>query len=197
MASNNGTPESGSEPQTIVDQEEPGDISNTHMGELDKVRSILFGEQIKVYEERIARIEEGLKQNLEILGADINQQIKALDERFKSRYDEILELLGKETHSRENQKDALSRELEKMGGLFDAFKESQQGRLNELNESMKSSLQMESQRFDAESREKVQALSIEFKEGLSRLEQGTLNRAQFADLLAGMAEEISPSNSGK
>lgn len=197
MASNNGTPDSGSEPQTIVDQEEPGDISNTHMGELDKVRSILFGEQIKVYEERIAQIEDGLKQNLEVLGSDINEQIKALDERFKSQFDEILELLGKETHSRENQKDTLSRELEKMSSVFDAFKESQQGRLHQLDESMKASLQAESQRMDSALREKVEALSVEFKEGLSRLEQGTLNRMQFADLLASIAEEISPNSSSK
>ncbi len=52
MAPTNGIPADGSEPSSVI-QEDPGETTNTHMGELEKVRSILFGEQIKVYEERV------------------------------------------------------------------------------------------------------------------------------------------------
>ena len=106
--------------------------------------------------------------------------------------DELFELIGKESHSRETQKELLSEEVEKVLGAFQDFKSSQEGKFDQLSESVKSSLGEEATRMDGVIDEKISALSDHFKKEIDKLDAGTLTRSQFADLLAGLAEEIAP-----
>ncbi len=162
MATNNGTPTDGSEPSAII-QETPAASANTHMGELEKVRSILFGEQIKVYEERVQALEGKMAQNLDALRSDLSEQMKAMDDRIKAQFDEMLELLGKETNSRENQRDSLKKELGKMGDTLDAFKAVQETRLDSVDAAFKSAMKEERAVIEQNLQENMQDLSEELR----------------------------------
>ena len=179
-------------PETINQTDSVDSSTNTHMGELDKVRSILFGEQIKVYEERMQQIEANINQNLANVRSDIDQQIKDLDSRVKSQFDEMLELIGKETHSRESQKDLLQAEDEKVSAIFEDYKKVQDDKLGAVGESVKQSLQEEMKTIEKELGDKIRSLSDVSEKTFTKLEDDTLKRAQLAEMLAGLARQIAP-----
>ena len=175
------------------DQKESTDsLTDTHMGELDKVRSILFGEQIKVYEDRIQQIEESLNQNISDVKAEIGKQIEDLDNRVKGQFDELLELIGKETHSRENQRDLLKAELEKVSGVLSDYQKVQDEKLGDLSASVKEALQGEMKGLEKELSQQIKSLSESSEKAITKIEDDTLKRSQLAELFAGLARQIAP-----
>jgi hypothetical protein len=91
-------------------------------GNVDKIRDILFGSQMRDYESRFARLEEALvKETAEIretsrrrfdqIEAYIKKEFEAVQVRFKSERDERLDTAG--LHSRELKElgEALSRRI--------------------------------------------------------------------------------------
>ena len=88
------------------------------MGELEKVRSILFGEQIRIYEERMKKIEDGLNEKI--------AQISGVLEDFKQSQEEKLDALDKslvstlETQTRNLEQDF----KEKIEALAKEFRDS-------------------------------------------------------------------------
>ncbi len=162
------------------------------MGELDKVRSILFGEQIKVYEDRIQQIEESLNQNISDVRAEIGNQIKDLDDRVKGQFDELLELIGKETHSRENQRDLLKAELEKVSSVLSDYQKVQDEKLGDLSASVKEALQGEMKGLEKELSQQIKSLSESSEKAMAKIEDDTLKRSQLAELFAGLARQIDP-----
>lgn len=179
-------------PASGNDSEAQSNHIDTRMGELDKVRSILFGEQIRMYEERMERMENGLKTDLAALRSDMKAQIKDMDERFKVQFDELIERLEKEVHSRETQDEAITRDLGQLTETFEDFKISQGKQLEALDGSLLATLESRTHNLETDLREKIEAMSAELKAGLDRLELSAVHRARFADLLSGLAREISP-----
>ncbi len=198
MASKNVIQENEPATSGIVEQEKSEDItSETHMGELDKVRSILFGEQIQVYEEQMLQIEKDLRQNISVLSSGLNEQVEALDNRVKAQFDELLELVGKETHSREIQQETLVQEMEKISGELEGFKKTQVDKLDLLSDSIKTIMVGEIERMEQSFDEKMKAISDHFKQEFDKLEADTVSRSRFAELLTGLAQEIAPDNKSK
>ncbi|MEM8484349.1 MAG: hypothetical protein AAF564_02315 [Bacteroidota bacterium] len=196
MATNNGKPTDESELSTVI-QEDPGETTNTHMGELEKVRSILFGEQIKVYEERMHALEGRVAKTLDTLRTDVGGQLEAMEERFKAQFDEMLELLGKETNNRENQRDALKKELGKVSETMDAFKAVQESRLDSVDTAFKNAMKEERAEIEQNLQENMQDLSEELRQALLKLEQSALYRGKFADMLTSLANEIAPNGAAE
>lgn len=188
-----GTPStSGKDNESYVENIEQSKSIDARMGELDKVRNILFGEQIRLYEERMQHMEDGLKTDLATLRSDLKAQIKDMDDRFKVQFDEMFELMGKETHSRENQDEAIARDLSQLTETFEDFRISQGKKLEALDGSLLATLESRTHNLESDLREKIDALSAELKTALDRLEMSAVHRARFADLLSGLAREISP-----
>ena len=84
-------------------QETPGEAG---AGNIDKIRDILFGSNMRDYEQRFARLEEALKKesadlrditrrNLESLEAFVHKELVALEDRLNTERDE-----RSESHSR-------------------------------------------------------------------------------------------------
>lgn len=196
MATNNGMPTDASELSSVT-QENPGETTNTHMGELEKVRSILFGEQIKVYEERIHALEGKVSKNLDALRAEMGGQLKDMEDRFKAQFDEMLELLGKETNSRENQRDALKKELAGVSETVEAFKAVQESRLESVDEAFKAAMKEERAGIEQSLQENMRDLSEELRQALQKLEQSALYRGKFAEMLTSLANEIAPNGAAE
>ncbi len=175
------------------------EISNTEttMGELDKVRNILFGEQIRMYEARIQQMENGLKSDISALSSALKDQLQAMDDRFKRQFDEVFELISKETHSREHQGEGIARDLHQLTETFEDFKIDQGKKLEALDSSLLATIDNQTHNLETELRDKMEAMSAELKASLDRLQVSAVNREQFADLLAGLARQIAPSGDGE
>jgi hypothetical protein len=91
-------------------------------GNVDKIRDILFGSQMRDYESRFARLEEALaKETVEIretsrrrfdqIEAYIKKEFEAVQARFKSERDERLDTVSLQSRELKELGDSLSRRL--------------------------------------------------------------------------------------
>ncbi len=138
-----------------------------------------------------------MSKKLDALRTDMTGQLEAMEERFKAQFDEMLELLGKETNNRENQRDALKAELGKVNDTIDAFKAVQESRLDSVDTAFKSAMKEERAEIEQNLQENMQDLSEELRQALQKLEQSALYRGKFADMLTSLANEIAPNGAAE
>lgn len=91
-------------------------------GNVDKIRDILFGSQMRDYESRFARLEETLvKENAEIressrrrfeqLESFVRKELESIQARFKSERDERLDDAAQQSRESKELNDTLSRRI--------------------------------------------------------------------------------------
>jgi archaellum component FlaC len=82
----NGEPETATQPNANPeDRHDPVDEG----GKVDRIRDILFGSQMRDYDERFQRLDERLTREAMEARAEVQTRLEALDERFQ-RFDERL-----------------------------------------------------------------------------------------------------------
>ena len=108
--------------QVSVDLESRSSALRGGAGNVDKIRDILFGSQMRDYESRFARLEETLvKENAEIretsrrrfeqLESFVKRELEAIQARFKSERDERLDGSAQQARELKELNDALSRRI--------------------------------------------------------------------------------------
>lgn len=80
-------------------------------GNLDKVRDILFGSQMRDYEKRFARLEERLVKECSSLREDTRKRLDTLEDHIKTEIDSLLERLRAEQNQRNESVNNLAEEL--------------------------------------------------------------------------------------
>ena len=108
--------------QVSVDLESRSAALRGGAGNVDKIRDILFGSQMRDYESRFARLEETLvKENAEIretsrrrfeqLESFVKRELEAIQARFKSERDERLDGSAQQARELKELNDGLSRRI--------------------------------------------------------------------------------------
>lgn len=108
--------------QVSVDLESRSSALRGGAGNVDKIRDILFGSQMRDYESRFARLEETLvKENAEIretsrrrfeqLESFVKRELEAIQARFKSERDERLDGSAQQARELKELNDGLSRRI--------------------------------------------------------------------------------------
>ena len=108
--------------QVSVDLESRSSALRGGAGNVDKIRDILFGSQMRDYESRFARLEETLvKENAEIretsrrrfeqLESFVKRELEAIQARFKSARDERLDGSAQQARELKELNDGLSRRI--------------------------------------------------------------------------------------
>lgn len=162
----------------------------SQLGELDKVRSILFGEQIHAYEVRIKRLESLLREGLDAVRFEMRDGRKELEDLVQARTEELTQLIEQERQSQAAQNEGVDESIRKM---FDFVKEQtslQEERLREADTALRTSLQEEKGEILNDLNKKIDALSESFKEAVGKLSEDKLNRAHISQLLVQMAEQL-------
>lgn len=162
----------------------------SQLGELDKVRNILFGEQIHAYELRIKRLESQLREGLDALRFEMRDGRKELEDLVQARTEELTQLIEQERQSQATQNEGVDESIRKM---FDFVKEQnslQEERLREIDTALRTSLNEEKGEILNDLNKKIEALSESFKEAVGKLSDDKLNRAHISQLLIQMAEQL-------
>ena len=66
-------------------KKQTAEIIDPGLGELDKVRNILFGRQVKAYEERFSELESSLNNMITKLTERIDTRLNSLESDFDER----------------------------------------------------------------------------------------------------------------
>lgn len=107
-ASNDGT-DANNQPQASLD----GRLAEG--GNIDKIREILFGVQMRDYEKRFARLEERLLKEARDLRDDTGKRFDALENFVKHEFEALTERLQSEQRTREESAQSLSRDVQETG----------------------------------------------------------------------------------
>ncbi|HZI87056.1 MAG TPA: hypothetical protein VFD48_09490, partial [Pyrinomonadaceae bacterium] len=86
--------------------------ANAETGNVDKIREILFGGQMRDYDKRFARLEERLLKESNELREGNRRSLEALETFVKNEFASLANRLQMEQQSRESSDQNLSRELQ-------------------------------------------------------------------------------------
>ena len=89
-----------------------GSDSLAEVGNIDKIREILFGVQMRGYEKRFSRLEERMLKESTDLRDDTRKRFEALEAFVKSEFEALSERLQTEQRTRDESIQTLSRELQ-------------------------------------------------------------------------------------
>ena len=84
-------------------------------GNIDKIREILFGVQMRDYEKRFSRLEERLLKDSADLRDDTRKRFEALETFVKNEFESLTDRLQAEQRTRDESVQGVSRELQETG----------------------------------------------------------------------------------
>lgn len=178
--------EEGASPQSDDNQSNTTPSLN-ETGNIDKIRDILFGVQMRDYEKRFARLEERLLKESSDLRDETRRRFDALEIFVKNEFEAVTGRLQSEQRTRDDSVQALSRELQNTGQALDR-------KLVELNEQttraqrdLRQQLLDQSKNLSDEIRQKHEELSALLDREVAELGNVKTDRASLASLFTEVA----------
>ncbi|HEX5215855.1 MAG TPA: hypothetical protein VFV98_10355 [Vicinamibacterales bacterium] len=156
-------------------------------GNIDKVRDILFGGQMRDYERRFIKLEERLLQETSELKDEVRKRLAALEQFMKQEAASLAERIKTEHEERTDATKDLAREQrestkaleKKAGALDDAIGKAQR----ELRQQL---LELQ-QRMSDDMRQKIDDVLARLTQESNELRNDKTDRAALASLLTEMA----------
>ena len=106
-------------PQPAIKSGPVSPMDDAESGNIDKVRDILFGGQMRDYERRFARLEERLVQETSELKEDVRRRLAALEQFAKQETGSLADRIKMENEERTDATKDLSRELRENAKAFE------------------------------------------------------------------------------
>jgi hypothetical protein len=136
---------------------------NGEDGNIDKIRDIIFGTNMREYDSRFARLEENINREMERMRADAQQRTDALENYIKREVESLASRLATEQASRSDSLKELTEDIGKLAGNFDK-------RITQTTE--------DSARADSDLRQQILAQSKDLGEEMQRRQNDTLASLQ-------------------
>ena len=164
---------------------------------LDKVREILFGQEMRKNDQRFSKIEERLLKELSALGTETKKRLDALDNVSRAEIDGLSKSLKLEQAEREALTKELARASTEMAKALDK-------KLAQIDASFVKSLR----EAQAELSSEVRALRDEVKKSLEesatelntrtrQMQASKIDRGQLAALLIDLAQSLEKDKAGR
>lgn len=156
------------------------DAANANVGNLDKIRDILFGTQARDYEKRFKRLEERFSKDNMHLRDDMVQRLKSLEELVNSE----LESLSEKTKTERQERYAAIQDLQsEIAGV----KTEINNRITQMDEQLDKDLkqlrqQMHNrfQELSTQLRQQNDTLQTLMKQEVAQLQEDKINRTDLA-----------------
>jgi seryl-tRNA synthetase len=106
--------------KTVSDQQPEGSIQQPEPGNVDKIREILFGGQMRDYDKRFSRLEEHLARESSELRAETKRLLEALETFVKKEFEALTNRLQSEQKTRDESVQEVSRKLQETGKALES-----------------------------------------------------------------------------
>lgn len=166
-------------------------------GNVEQIRDILFGRQMRDYEHRFRNLEDAFREEVTGLRADLDRRLEALEQHLKEALGTLGAALDREARDRSGDVRRLGADLEK--GLGDArerlsgLEADLDGRASELREQ----LHARSASLEQDARTREERLGAELAAVAAELRHAKVDRSALARLIADVAAHISdPADQG-
>ena len=157
---------------------------------VDQIRELIFGSQIKEFEARFAQIEKNIAES----GRDLAKKIDEITTKLKKENDRALEVLEKKI---DNLALSTQKERTKLREMIDTTEEALQSQLASQKEEMETKLKVFKESVGDEHDKIAQMMATmrkelenAIREGLDKLDDAKLSRDAMAHLLVDVAMRI-------
>ena len=151
-----------------------------NVGNVDKIRDILFGGQMRDYEKRFKRLEERFTQENMLFREDMLQRIKVIEDRIEGDIDNVVEKAKVDRQERILAQQDLQREIATLRNEIN-------NRLNQLDEQVAKEIKNlrqqtlnKFQELSLQLRQQSDLLTSMFNQELSQLQEDKVNRSDLA-----------------
>lgn len=156
-------------------------------GSIDKVRDILFGNQVREFERRFMRLDERLAKEISDLKADIKSRLDALELYTKKEVESLVEQNKTEHADRLDASASLSRELNETGKSLERRILTLDEQLSKGQRELRQQMLEQDHRLTDEIRRQADEILTALSREAQELRSDKADRATLASLLTEMA----------
>jgi len=156
-------------------------------GNIDKVRDILFGGQMRDYERRFIKLEERLLQETSELKDEVRKRLAALEQFMKQEAASLADRIKTEHEERTDETKDLAREQRESAKAFEKKAGALDDSIGKAQRELRQQLLELQQRMSDEMRQKVDDVLARLTQEANELRNDKTDRAALASLLTEMA----------
>jgi hypothetical protein len=175
---------------------EAADVAAEGPEDVDKIRDIIFGGQMRDYDKRFSRLEERVLQETSDLRSEITRRLQELEDFVKEEFEEIAGRIAEEQVVRADATKLLSKDLGKLSDRTDKKTAKLDERLAKASSDLRQRILDQSKGLTKELRENYEKLSQLVQEEVDTLQGDKLDRTVLAGLLTEMALRIQEEGAG-
>ena len=160
-------------------------------GNVDKIRDILFGSQIKNYEARFARLEDTLARETTELKDTMRRRFESVEGFFRKEAEALSGRLKAEKEERNEGLKSIARDLKSASDMLGKKILELDNKTAEEQSGLRQELMQESRKLLEEIRQKSDSLTALVERRADELRDRKVDRAALASLLTEMAMQLS------
>jgi exonuclease VII large subunit len=184
----------GGKSKTSPDQNPKSSQSNVEMadgGSVDKIRDILFGNQMRDFERRFSQMEDRLDKATKDLRDETHKRLEALERFFKKEQAALKDRLKSESDKREDEDKKLNDDLKHAVSSLKKELHRAEEKLLELNTELRQQILEQSKTLFEEIQDKNEQSSEALRKTAQGLDDAKIDRSTMAEYLIDMAMRIS------
>jgi hypothetical protein len=171
-----------------MDQKDLNKITTTTpSGNIDKIRDILFGNQMRDYDRRFSRLEERLQRENAELKEEIRKRLDSLETYIRNEVDALSTRLKTEQDERGDSVKELGRELKEITHSLEKKATQLDDQLNKNHRDLRQHALDQSKQLMEEIHAKHSSLSQSLERAVQELTVDKMERSGLADLFTEMA----------
>ena len=151
---------------------------------VDKIRDILFGSQMRDYEKRFSRLEENINKALDTLREDLTKRLDTLSGFVQQEVDSLSQRIKTEKSERGEGAKELARELKDTAKILEKKISTLDEQLSDSQSELRAKLLEHSKNFAGEMEKLRREASASLDREVQVLRHDKTDRAALADLMA-------------
>lgn len=159
-------------------------------GNIDKVRDILFGGQMRDYERRFSRLEERLMQETAEMKEDVRKRLAALEQFVKQETESLADRIKTEHDERTDATKDLSREAREAAKAFEKKTGQLDDQIGKVQREARQQILELHQRMSDDLRQRIDEVLARLTQEAAELRSDKTDRATLASLLTEMAMRL-------
>lgn len=160
-------------------------------GNIDKIRDILFGNQVRDFDRRFARLEQTLSKATSDLRTELLKRMDTLESYFRQELDSFKERLKKESELRTDGEKRVSDELKASAAALAKSVQECEDRFEERTRELRQLILEQSKQLTNDVQDKYEQSNKEMALIADRLETAKIDRSTLAEYMVDIAMRLS------
>jgi uncharacterized protein YicC (UPF0701 family) len=169
----------------------PANTPITDANSMEKIRDILFGNQLKEFEKRFTRLEERVGRETEEIRSDLKKRFDTLEAYIRNEIETFSGRLKKEQESRAAAGEALQEEIKTKMTAVDSRIEALDTLLGDTTRNLRQQLLDQSKALSEEIQAKAEQAAVNLDQAMGNLQGEKVDRATLSSFLVELAVRLS------